>query len=224
MAHSSPKSWNERFLCVDSRPFSLSGVVCTANASVPALCAHRNQHILFSASRLWRVPVRSHLKHLAAPSASLAVTDPREMSILTPQGARRRSTFYDEDLGEVVDLSEHGTWANANLCEIIQDLVDALFPLQAMSDGHEQRFAALGAVQKTAKGGASDETQRNTEQTREFTCRCLKMPRKNLDIRCPTVPNVFAGSTLLFRATTKLNGLQVCLGGCRPWKHHSPAA
>ena len=52
----------------------------------------------------------------------------------------RRSTFYDEDLSEVVDLSEHGTWANANLCEIIQDLVDALFPLQTMSEGHEERF------------------------------------------------------------------------------------
>ena len=108
---------------------------------VAALCAHRNQHILFSASRLWRVPVRSHLKHLAAPSASLAVqsagrskavTDLREMSFLTPQGSRRRSTFYDENLGEVVDLSEHCTRANANLCEIIQDLVDALFP----SSGH----------------------------------------------------------------------------------------
>ena len=66
---------------------------------------------------------------------------------------RRRSTFYDEDLGEVVDLSEHGTWANADLCEIIQDLVDALFPLQAMSDGHEERFATLEAVRNTAKGG-----------------------------------------------------------------------
>ena len=52
----------------------------------------------------------------------------------------RRSTLYDEDLSEVVDLSEHGTWANANLCEIIQDLVDALFPLQTMSEGHEERF------------------------------------------------------------------------------------
>ena len=48
------------------------------------------------------------------------------------------------------------------------------------------------------------------------------MARKNLDIRCPTVPNVRAGSTLLFCATTNLNDLQVCLGGCRPWKHQSP--
>ena len=112
----------------------------------------------------------------------------------------RRSTFYDEDLSEVVHLSEHGTWANANLCEIIQDLVDALFPLQTISEGHEGHFAALEAVQKTAKERAS-ETQRNTEQTREFTCRCLKLPRKNLDIRCRTVQNVFAGSTLPFRAT-----------------------
>ena len=75
---------------------------------VPALCAHRNQHILFS-------------------------------------------------------------WANANLCEIIQDLVDALSPLQTTSEGHEERFAALEAVQKTAKEQASGETQRTTEQTREFT-------------------------------------------------------
>ena len=36
--------------------------------------------------------------------------------------------------------SEHGTWANANLCEFIQDFVDALFPLQTMSEGHEVRF------------------------------------------------------------------------------------
>ena len=86
----------------------------------------------------------------------------------------------------------------------------------------EECFAALEAVQKTAKEQVSGETQRTTEQTREFTCRCLKMPRKNLDIRGRTVPNVRAGSTLLFWATTNLNGLQVCLGGCRPWKHQSP--
>ena len=47
-------------------------------------------------------------------------------------------------------------------------LVDALFPLQTMSEGHEERFAALEAVQKTAKERAS-EAQRTTEQTREFT-------------------------------------------------------
>ena len=81
----------------------------------------------------------------------------------------RRSTFYNEDLSEVVDLSEHGTWANANLCEIIQILVDALFLLQTISEGHEDRFAALEAVQKTAKERASGETQRTTDQTREFT-------------------------------------------------------
>ena len=34
VAHSSPKSWNEGILCNDSRPFSLSGVLCTVNASV----------------------------------------------------------------------------------------------------------------------------------------------------------------------------------------------
>ena len=47
----------------------------------------------------------------------------------------RLSTFCDEDLSEVVDLSEQGTWANANLCEIIQDLVDALFPLHTPCRG-----------------------------------------------------------------------------------------
>ena len=62
----------------------------------------------------------------------------------------RRSTFYDEDLSELVDLSGHGTWVNASICEIIQDLVDAL-STQTVSEGHEERFAALGAVQKTAK-------------------------------------------------------------------------
>ena len=63
----------------------------------------------------------------------------------------RRSTFYEEDLGKVVDLCGHGTWANADLCEIIQELVDALSPLQTVSKGHEERFVALEAVQKTAR-------------------------------------------------------------------------
>ena len=31
--------------------------------------------------------------------------DPREMTLVTPQGPVGRSTFHDEDLGEVVDLS-----------------------------------------------------------------------------------------------------------------------
>ena len=81
----------------------------------------------------------------------------------------RRSTFYEEDLGKVVDLCGHGTWDNADLCEIIQELVDALSPLQTVSKGHEERFVALEAVQKTAQEQASGETQRTTEQTREFT-------------------------------------------------------
>ena len=90
----------------------------------------------------------------------------------------RRSTFYDEDLSEVVDLSEHGTWANASICEIIQDLVDALFPLQTVTEGHEERFAALEAVRRGL------ESKRGNSLSR-----CLKLPRKNLDIRCPAVPN-----------------------------------
>ena len=59
------------------------------------------------------------------------------MTLVTPQESRRRSTFYDEDLGEVVDHSGHGTWANGDLHQIIQDLVEALSPLQAISKGHE---------------------------------------------------------------------------------------
>ena len=45
----------------------------------------------------------------------------------------------------------------------------ALSLLQTMSERHEEHFAALEAVQKTAKEQASAETQRTTEQTREFT-------------------------------------------------------
>ena len=131
----------------------------------------------------------------------------------------RRSTFYDEDLSELVDLSGHGTWVNASICEIIQDLVVAL-STETGSEGHEERFAALGAVQKTDKHQARS---RGPQSKRgNSLSRCLKLPRKNLVIRCPTVPNVRAGSTFLFWATTNLNGLQVCLGGCRPWKHQSP--
>ena len=39
----------------------------------------------------------------------------------TPRGSMTSSTFYDEDLGEVLNLSGHGTWAHTNLCEIIQE-------------------------------------------------------------------------------------------------------
>ena len=89
-----------------------------------------------------------------------------------------------------------------------------------LSECLEERVAALEAVRKTAKEQVSGETQRTSEQTPEFAESLIEiariretLPRKNLDIRSPTVPNVFAGPTLLFRATTKLNGLQVCLGG-----------
>ena len=114
-----------------------------------------NEHAaseLCSRSSVALEKVTELLKHLPGASASLAVpsasrakgvTDPREMTLVTPRGSMRRSTFYDEDLGEVVDLSGHGTWANADLHEIIQDLVEALSPLQAMSKGHEERMATL---------------------------------------------------------------------------------
>ena len=61
-----------------------------------------------------------------------------------------RSTFYDEDLGEVLNLSGHGTWANTNLCEIIQEVIAGSSPSSSTS-GHEERVAALEAVQKTAQ-------------------------------------------------------------------------
>ena len=54
VAHSSPKSWNERILCVDSRPFSLSGVLCTVNASVAsctrAVCTPKSALFIISLS------------------------------------------------------------------------------------------------------------------------------------------------------------------------------
>ena len=78
-----------------------------------------------------------------------------------------RSTFYDEDLGEVLDLSGHGTWANTDLCEISQDLVDALSPLQTISKGHEERVAALEAVQKTAQEQADLENESDRKQLRD---------------------------------------------------------
>ena len=98
---------------------------------------------------------------------SEALTDPREMSLLTPRGSMTRSTFYNEDFGEVLDLSGHGTWANTDLCEIIQDLVDALSPLQTISKGHEERVAALEAVQKTAQEQADLENESDRKQLRD---------------------------------------------------------
>ena len=52
------------------------------------------------------------------------------MSLLTSRGSvvdvNRSSTFYNEDLGDLVDLRGHGTRANADLYEIIQGLGKAL--------------------------------------------------------------------------------------------------
>ena len=96
--------------------------------------------------------VSEHLKHLAAPSTNLAVqsanrsealTDRRKTSFLPPRGFMKPSTVYDKDLGEVFELSGHATWADAYLCEIIQDLVDALSPLQTMLKGHRNRLLLL---------------------------------------------------------------------------------
>jgi len=63
-------------------------------------------------------------------------------------------------------------------------LVDAL-STQTVSEGHEERFAALGAVQKTDKHQARS---RGPQSKRgNSLSRCLKLPRKNLVIRCPTM-------------------------------------
>ena len=72
-----------------------------------------------------------HLKHIAAPSASLAV--------------------QSDSRSKVLNLSGHGTWANTNLHEIIQDVVDVMSPLQTIAKGHEERVAVLDAVKKTAQ-------------------------------------------------------------------------
>ena len=47
-----------------------------------------------------------------------------------------------------------------------------------MTEGHEERFAALEAVRR------GPQSKRGNSLSR-----CLKLPRKNLDIRCPAVPN-----------------------------------
>ena len=76
-------------------------------------------------------------QQLAVPNASLAVpsatqttdsVDSRGLSLLTPRGSvvvmYRRSTLHDEDLGEVVGLSGHGTWVDEDLHEIFHYLVE----------------------------------------------------------------------------------------------------
>ena len=57
----------------------------------------------------------------------------------------------------MVDLSGHSTWAKADLYEILQDLVEALFLLQAMSKSHEERIATIeSTVLKTSEDRESD--------------------------------------------------------------------
>ena len=81
----------------------------------------------------------------AAPNATQlkAAVGSREMTQVTPRGSMRRSTFNDEDLDEAVDLSGHSTWANGDLYEIIQDLVEAVSHLQAIAKGHEVRMTTI---------------------------------------------------------------------------------
>ena len=90
-----------------------------------------------------------HLKHIAAPSASLAV--------------------QSDSRSKVLNLRGHGTWANTNLSEIIQDLVDALSPLQIISKGQEERVAALEAVKKTAQVHTDLDNESDRKQLRVDT-------------------------------------------------------
>ena len=127
-----------------------------------------------AAPRPWRVLVLSHLKHLAVPSASLAVqsagrskavTDPREMSLLTPRESMRRSTFYDEDLGEVVDLSGHQRKPQRDHpgfggCTVYSpDRVG----------GTRGAFCSLWSCAEDCQGTGIRREAETTEQTREFT-------------------------------------------------------
>ena len=90
-----------------------------------------------------------------------------------PRDTSRRSTFYDEDQGEAVDLSGHGTWANGDLLEIIQHLVEALSLLQAMSKGHEVRMAtivrALLQTSQDQESGVSERLQYLESSARHST-------------------------------------------------------
>ena len=52
----------------------------------------------------------------------------------------RRSEFNDVDLAEVADLSEHGTWVDEAVHEIIHGLVEAWSLLNMMSKGHEEKM------------------------------------------------------------------------------------
>ena len=83
------------------------------------------------------------------------------MTLVTPRWSMGRSTLYDEDLGEVVDLSGHSTWANGDIYEIIQDLVEALSHLQAMAKGHEVRLATtVRALLQTSQDRGSGVPER----------------------------------------------------------------
>ena len=74
------------------------------------------------------------------------------MTLATPRGSMRRSTFYGENLGEGVEPSGLGTWANGDLYEIIQDLAETLSHLQSMAKGHEVRMATIvSAVLQTSQ-------------------------------------------------------------------------
>ena len=87
------------------------------------------------------------------------------MSPLTLRGPvvdlNRRSTLYDENLGDVMDLSGHGTWADEDLDEIVHDLMEALSPVQSMSRGHGHHVATIGiTVLKTSQDRDSSALER----------------------------------------------------------------
>ena len=55
-----------------------------------------------------------------------------------------------EGLAEARDLSRHRTVFDLDLCEIVRNLVEALYPLQTTSKVHEKRMATLEAVPQSA--------------------------------------------------------------------------
>ena len=152
---------SERFQSIGSSNAALPRVadrpVASLAKSSPAV-EHRERVAteLCSRSSIALEKMSERLKHLQFQVASLTVRggtqakgalDSRDLSLVTPRGSvvdlKRRSTFYDEDLVEVMDLSGIGTWAHRDLHEIIPDLVEARSLLQSISKGHVERMTAL---------------------------------------------------------------------------------
>ena len=81
--------------------------------------------------RVWHIspiPFLTAPPHATGPLVPLAI--PTELSLSTPQGSVDQQ--YDEDLGELDDLTGRHSWSNEVLCASILDFVTALSPLEAI--------------------------------------------------------------------------------------------